>query len=285
MTYVLLRIRKGDYIPSNEQDIGAFTEFMASVFPKEDQLKPYYFTTLPKPPTKPVIYTLMEKVETATVSKNMPFIQFVGDQPVYTHIVELKYKNPDKFARILPILGSFHIEMSFISAIYKPLKESNIENLLVEAGLIAQGSVVQASRASHYNQATKLCKLFYEAMIRIIISHGKKNNLVPPPYLDDLFKSIDNTGLNGGKCFLAFQRILYDEGFSEYVKSLFKVLESDNHMEKYILCIMNMTEILFMNIDSLRTKDWDKFLSSLRLMMPWMIVYDNTNYGRWFPVF
>ena len=171
VTYALLRIRKGDDISPIEQDIGAFTGFMASVFPKEDQSKPCYFTTLPKPPTKLVIYTIMEKAETAAVSKNMSFIQFVGDQTVYAHIVELKYENPDKFAHILPILGSFHIEMSFMSAIYKQLKESNAEDLLVEAGLIAQGSVVQALRGSHYNRATRLYKLFYEAMLRIIISH------------------------------------------------------------------------------------------------------------------
>ena len=52
-------------------------------------------------------------------------------------------------------------------------------------------------------------------------------------------------------------------------------------MAKHILSIMNMIEILFMNIDSLRTKDWDNFLASLGLMVSWMIVYDNKNYSRW----
>ena len=92
-------------------------------------------------------------------------------------------------------------------------------------------------------------------MLCIIIRYGKKNNLVPPPHLNDLFKSIDNRGLNSERRFLAFQSILYDEDFSEYFKNLFKVYESDNHMAKYILSFMNMIEILFMNIGSLRTKD------------------------------
>ena len=74
--------------------------------------------------------------------KNMPFIQFVDNQPVYAPIIWPKYENPDKCAHILPILGSFHIEISFTSAIYKQLKKSNIEDLLLEAGLIAQESVV-----------------------------------------------------------------------------------------------------------------------------------------------
>ena len=56
-----------------------------------------------------------------------------------------------------------------------------------------------------------------------------------------------------------------------------KVQESDNHMAKYILSIMKIIEILFMNLDSLRTKDWGNFLTSIRLMISWMIVHDNTN--------
>ena len=80
--------------------------------------------------------------------------------------------------------------MSFMSAMYKRLKGSNIDNLLVEAGLIAQGSAVQALQGSHYNRATRLYKLIYQAMLCIIISHGKKKILVPPTHLDNLFKSI-----------------------------------------------------------------------------------------------
>ena len=84
--------------------------------------------------------------------------------------------------------------------------------------LLAQVSVVQALRGDHYNGAIRLYKLFYEAMLCIIVSHGKKNNLVPPTHLDDLFKSIGNTGINSEERYLAFQSILYDEDFSEYFK-------------------------------------------------------------------
>ena len=61
--------QKRDDISPNEQDIGALPGFKASVFPKEDQSKPFYFITLVKLPTKPAIYKLMEKAETAAVSK------------------------------------------------------------------------------------------------------------------------------------------------------------------------------------------------------------------------
>ena len=149
------------------------------------------------------------------------------------------------------------------------MKESNIADLLVEAGLIAQVSVVQTFRGSHYRVSkleslfkvstllytlsldfyvkfiisvcwfvipvhwgTRLYKLFYEAMLPILINHGKRKNLVPPTHLNYLFKSIGNTALNSDKHFLSFQSILYDEDFSEYVKNLFKVQKRDNHIIK-----------------------------------------------------
>ena len=72
-----MRIRKRDDISPNEQDIGGFTGFMTSVFPKENQSKPHYFKTLPRPPTK--TSNIMEKAKTTDESKNIPFIQFVAD--------------------------------------------------------------------------------------------------------------------------------------------------------------------------------------------------------------
>ena len=172
-----------------------------------------------------------------------------------------------------------------MSVIYKRLRESNIEDLLVEAGLIVEGLVVQALRGCHYNRAIRLYKLFYEPMLCIIISHSKKTIWYHPLFFYDFLKFIDNTGLNSEKRYLVFQSIMYDEDFSEYVKNLFKVQESNNHLAKNILSIMNVIEIQFMNIDSLLTKEWDNFLSSINLMMPWMMVYDNTIYSRWLPVF
>ena len=107
----------------------------------------------------------------------------------------VKCENPDQFVHISPILDSFHIEISFRSAIYKRLKESNIEDLFVEAGLIAQVSVVQALCSSYYKWVTRLYKLFHKAMLCILMSHGKKKNLVPSTHLNNQFKSIGKTGL------------------------------------------------------------------------------------------
>ena len=45
---------------------------------------------------------------------------------------------------------------------------------------------------------------------------------------------------------------------------------------------MNMVEILIINIHSCRTQNWNLFKSSIRLMLPWLITYDQNKYGKWF---
>ena len=70
VTHALVRLKTaGNDIVPEEQRVGAFTGFMSSVSPRQDQSKPYHFATLPKPPSKAVGYSLMEKAEAAAPFK------------------------------------------------------------------------------------------------------------------------------------------------------------------------------------------------------------------------
>ena len=48
---------------------------------------------------------------------------------------------------------------------------------------------------------------------------------------------------------------------------------------------MEMVEILLLNIHDLHTQDCDAFKCSLRMMLPWLQIYDNNKYGRWLTEF
>ena len=109
-------------IPATEQFVGAFAGFQATVQPSEVKSKPYDFLTIfSNPPNKSVVHEVMGKMIEAATSKNMPFIQLVGDQVVYTMIVQITYEHPDDFYIILPCMSPFHIHCCFISTINKRL--------------------------------------------------------------------------------------------------------------------------------------------------------------------
>ena len=81
------------YMNPGEQHVSSFTGFMNSIMQFDEKSKPYYFLSLTEAPSKAVVYTCLEKAVVAAKEKSMPFVQCIGDQPVYTFIViELKTK-------------------------------------------------------------------------------------------------------------------------------------------------------------------------------------------------
>ena len=52
---------------------------------------------------------------------------------------------------------------------------------------------------------------------------------------------------------------------------------------EFWISFLEMVEVLTQNIHSVRTRNWLEFKSSLKLMLPWMHIYDNDRYGRHLP--
>ena len=124
------------------------------------------FPSLLQPPKKSVVHEVMLRMVTIAPKKSMPFIQLVGDQPVYGLIVHPKNENPIQCGCILPFLGPFHVQCSFVSAINKRFKDSGLADILVAAGVIVRGSVTRALLGKHYKTGVRCLWLMYEMLMR-----------------------------------------------------------------------------------------------------------------------
>ena len=86
-------------------------------------------------------------------------------------------------------------------------------------------------------------------------------------------------------------KLAYDQLESSIEMSLFveqafeRSSNAHSPMATFWLSFMHMVEILLLNIHALRMQDWDAFKASIRMMMPWLQIYDNTKYGKWLPEF
>ena len=165
MIHSLTRISAaGDSISPESQIIGSFAGFQASMSDEVTKSKPYYWLTFPKPPHKSVTHEIMTYLLNIAEEKNIPFLLLTGDQPVYTLIVQLRNENKEKFNKIIPILGPFHTQVAFITAIAKRFEGSGLSDIFVSASITADKSVDQAMRGKHsgglyvlFNLHTKLC--------------------------------------------------------------------------------------------------------------------------------
>ena len=52
----------------------------------------------------------------------------------------------------MPFLGPFHTQCVMMSAIYKRYKGSELGDVLVAGGVVAEGSVDQALKGKHYTR-------------------------------------------------------------------------------------------------------------------------------------
>ncbi len=154
----------GEQPAAIDQRVPSFAGFQALISDPVERCKAYYFMTYPEPPKKPVL-NVMLKVKGAMERKRMPFAVVVGDQPVYTLLVEIKSEHPQEYKNIIPFLGPFHTQGCMIYAIYKRYKGSGIAEVLVAAGVIAEVSVDQALR-----RALRCLTLMYETFMNLILN-------------------------------------------------------------------------------------------------------------------
>ena len=97
----------------------SFNGFHASFSKSPVVSRPYYHKSCDKPPSKSVLHVNLCETMEAVELENMPVIFICGDLPVYYLLVELCSENEEKFSKILPWLGPFHLEMSMMNAIHK----------------------------------------------------------------------------------------------------------------------------------------------------------------------
>ena len=122
--------------------------FQATLHPTTTKSKLYFYLSYDQPPNKTVIHDVMEKQLAIIREKKMPFAFITGDQPVYTLLMELKAEHPVKYQAIIPFLGPFHTQCVMMTAIFKRYEGSELEEVLVQAGAVAAGSVKQALKGN-----------------------------------------------------------------------------------------------------------------------------------------
>ena len=82
----------------------------------------------------------------------------------------------------------------------------------------------------------------------------------------------------------ALEKFESDPTIDNLICGMFQDLEVSD-MANYWIDFMSMVEVLMMNMYAVHTCNWEEYLISLREMMPWLVIYDQTNYARWLPNF
>ena len=95
-------------------------------------------------------------------------IVLVFDQAIYSKAQQIRWKEEKYKMPLVLRLGEFHIAMSFLSVIGKRFKDAGLYNILVESGIVSEGSVNSVLSGKFYNRSIRSHKLVFEAISRLL---------------------------------------------------------------------------------------------------------------------
>lgn len=91
----------------------------------------------------------------------------VFHQALYAKAAKILWKHQDKFDKIILRLGVFHTICALLSITGERFQDAGLNDICVESGVIADGSMGAVMKGRTYNRAVKLHMLLYEAVMRL----------------------------------------------------------------------------------------------------------------------
>ena len=126
---------------------------------------------LPFPVTEyDTVFTCMTNFQDVLKQLGLPYGPLWSDEGVYHIAKELQLLNPNLFQNIFLGLGGFHTEKIVLACLGTYLKESGIEQILVENEIFGPVAVNSVMSGADYALGKRGMSLIAEAMSRLYIS-------------------------------------------------------------------------------------------------------------------
>lgn len=211
----------------------------------------------------------------------------VFDQAIYSKALEIIWKKPIEFHRIVPCMGAFHIVCTLLAVIGKRFGDAGLRDVMLESGIIGSGSVNGVLDGRHYNRAMRIHKVIMEAVLRLRwVSF--RTWLTEQDVHDSNDQRLASTIDVLREVLVAenLEQLVESDSFC-YIYSLYsnfcQSLEAP--MATFWNSYIDMVALILHFIRSTRLGNWSLHVACIRDMIPWMFAYDRTNYARYLPYY
>ena len=220
-----------------------------------------------------------------TSKLGQPYTVIAMDQPLYSRGKELVWANQNSYKDVVLVMGQLHIIFNFLTAIGQHIENTGLTGIWVESGAFAEGSTVAMMEGKAYYRTVRDTHF----LMRPYGKYTGKNPSLSTKVVG-IIEEFDAKKTTGNDI----------DGIQRSEGDLMEALDEENNitmMEKvdnefsdfpnfvFWQAYMKMLEILLDFIRANRDGYWSLQLSSFAAILPWMTIYDHTNYARWGPVY
>ena len=169
------------------------------------------------------------------------------------------------------MMGMFHTLMMFMHILSKRFSAAGLRDVLIQSGVVAQGSMDKALSGKMYNRGIRLYKLAYEAITRkvfnVIVSTKEEDDWVQPNLNDVNFVTF-------------WEHEISQTMYNKFLDAREK-LKAGEPLQKFWMSFLEMIELLLNTIYAIRAGNWELLLECIRNILPYTFAYGNINYARY----
>ena len=190
----------------------------------------------------------------------------------------------------MPRLGAFHTISCLLSVIGKRFSPAGLRDVIIESGVIEEGSVDGVLNGKAYNRAVRFHKLMYEACMRLIwtgfIDWLEEENV--PEYqifgtLKDNIKKFSDNDLDPKMFNEVMENDLFIAVYERFQEYLEKLRSNNGTMSAFWMSYVDMASLMLDFLRASREKDWTLHLISISNLIPWCFAYNRINYAKYLP--
>lgn len=157
---------------SSDQCVPGWTAFNSMVSPNSQIMTPSVISYCPvinaAPTSYDAVYTLMDTACRITRKIGQQHTVLVLDQAIYCKALEIAHDKSEEFQNLVLRMGGFHILTAFLAVVGKRMEDSGFEDIFIESGVFAEGSVPAIMSGKAYNRAVRAHKLMSEGLRRLL---------------------------------------------------------------------------------------------------------------------
>jgi hypothetical protein len=226
-----------------------------------------------------VLHCLVSSMERC-VGQKYTFVTF--DLAAAKIMFNIVWDNPEKFKDVFIHLGAFHIMCSYMSALGKKMTGSGSEEIVINSGVCASGSIHQVMSGKHCNRAVRVHQLMVDAIGRLLIDSFNKEGHQP-------LTSASLLVLATSPSHVQLREVWSDVGSMEQLEKFAVFIQQvrNGYLGKtaqFWLAYWDAAWSLLRFLKAVKENDLNQYVKSIRELCDLIFSADHLNYARYLPL-
>ena len=220
------------------------------------------------------------------VSKRLdqPFTFITFDYAAARMAYDIVWEKPTLYSNVLVHMGAFHTMCSYMGSLGKMMNGSGFEEILIEAGVCASGSINQVINGSHYNRAMRVHQHMADAIERLLLDRFFTDTPFDLSQLPELVSLAEEPSFN------RMVEVMNSTSCSEFMEN-YSSFQNDvrggrhGKTAQFWISYYDCVWVLLHFVESIKENDLQLYLQTLRQLCGLMFSADHLNYARYLPAY